>query len=64
MAPDIDPGTWDHSELDKYGLGKVRELSLFYKLFLIDPKERVAVQLCPFVKTGIVKYLTHMINRL
>jgi hypothetical protein len=22
MAPDIDPSTWDHSELDKYGLGK------------------------------------------
>lgn len=22
MAPDLDPATWDHSELDKYGLGK------------------------------------------
>ncbi len=22
MAPDLDPTTWDHSELDKYGLGK------------------------------------------
>ena len=32
----------------------VRDLSLFYKLFLIDPKERKAVQLCPFVKTGIM----------
>jgi hypothetical protein len=32
----------------------VRELSLFYKLFLIDPKERKATQLCPFVKTGIM----------
>jgi hypothetical protein len=32
----------------------VRELSLFYKLFLIDPVKRKAVQLCPFVKTGIM----------
>ena len=54
MAPDIDPATWDHSELDRYGLGKVRELSLFYKLFLIDAKSRSAVQLCPFVKSGIM----------
>lgn len=26
MAPDIDPATWDHSEIDKYGLGKGEEL--------------------------------------
>lgn len=22
MAPDVDPSTWDHSEIEKYGLGK------------------------------------------
>lgn len=54
MAPDIDPSTWDHSELERYGLGKVRDLSLFYKLFLIDTHERKATQLCPFVTTGVM----------
>ena len=32
----------------------VRPLSLFYKLFLIDPVARKAVQLCPFVNSGIM----------
>ena len=54
MAPDVDPSAWDHSEIDKYGLGKVRPLDLFYKIFAINVKDRVAVQLCPFVKTGIM----------
>lgn len=54
MAPDLDPNSWDHSELKRYGLGTVRDLSLFYKLFLINAKERKATQLCPFVKTGIM----------
>jgi hypothetical protein len=30
----------------------VRPLALFYKLFLIDIKRRVSVQLCPFVRLG------------
>lgn len=30
----------------------VRDLSMFYKLFLIDPLERKATQLCPFVRSG------------
>jgi hypothetical protein len=54
MAPDVDPSAWDHSEIDKYGLGKVRSLDLFYKVFAINVKDRTAVQLCPFVKTGIM----------
>jgi len=54
MAPDIDPNLWDHSELDRYGLGKERDLSWFYKIFLIDPIERKTIQLCPFVKSGIM----------
>ncbi len=52
MAPDIDERTFDHRELDKYGLGKVRKLETFYKTFLIDVKNRKAMQLCPFVNTG------------
>ncbi|RYG69140.1 hypothetical protein EON64_03460 [archaeon] len=54
MAPDLDPTTWDHSELDKYGLGTVRTTSQFYELFLIDTHNRKAVQICPFVKSGIM----------
>lgn len=30
----------------------VRSLEYFYKLFLIDPVERKATPLCPFVKSG------------
>jgi hypothetical protein len=52
MAPDVDPTTWDHTEEKRYGLGDVRPLSLFYKIFLIDPVARRAVQLCPFVRSG------------
>jgi len=52
MAPDIDPSEWDHSEEEKYGIGNVRTVDLFYKLFLIDTQKRTAVQLCPFVKSG------------
>lgn len=54
MAPDLDPGSWDHSELERYGLGKVRDTALFYKLFLIDTNARKATQLCPFVKSGLM----------
>mmetsp|Transcript_8402 Transcript_8402/g.18456 ORF Transcript_8402/g.18456 Transcript_8402/m.18456 type:complete len:538 (+) Transcript_8402:140-1753(+) len=54
LAPDLDPATWDHSELDRYGLGPARPVSLFYKLFLIDVQARKATQLCPFVKSGIM----------
>eukprot|EP01035_Chromulina_nebulosa_P021022 gene21022-27245_t len=52
MAPDVDPKTWDHTEEDRYGLGTVRPLELFYKVFLIDPVERKAFPLCPFVRSG------------
>lgn len=54
MAPDIDASTWDHSELDRYGLGNERDVSLFYKLFLIDPQKRLAASLCPFVTSGVM----------
>ena len=54
MAPDLAEDAWDHSELDRYGLGKVRSTELFYKLFLIDTAARKATQLCPFVVSGIM----------
>jgi hypothetical protein len=30
----------------------VRDIDLFYKLFLIDPITRTSTQMCPFVKSG------------
>ena len=54
MAPDIDPADWDHTDEKKYGIGNVRSVELFYKLFKIDTSERRAVPLCPFVHTGIM----------
>lgn len=54
MAPDLDPNSWDQREVEKYGLGKVRDVSLFYKIFLIDLESRKTTQLCPFVKTGVM----------
>ena len=67
MAPDLDPTTYNHEELDRYGIGKVRSLALFYKLFLIDAQQRTAVQLCPFVTSGeflylLIKFLTRLIS--
>ena len=50
----INPSEWDHSETNRYGLGTVRDVELFYKLFLIDRENEKATQLCPFVKSGIM----------
>ena len=52
MAPDLDPATYDHAEMARYGLGKIRPLEQFYKLFLINRMERIATKLCPFVRSG------------
>jgi [Skp1-protein]-hydroxyproline N-acetylglucosaminyltransferase len=52
MARDLDPNSWDHTEEDKYGLGKVRQLDEFYEIFLINPIDRKAINLCAFVQGG------------
>jgi len=52
MALDIEADTYDHSETDKYGLGTVRDVELYYKIFKINRIERKATQLCPFVRPG------------
>ncbi|KAJ1424397.1 GlcNAc-domain-containing protein [Ochromonadaceae sp. CCMP2298] len=54
MAPGIPEDAWDHSEMEKYGLGRVRDVALYYRLFMIDPLKRVATPLCPFVDSGIM----------
>jgi hypothetical protein len=48
----LDPKAWDHSEIDKYGLGTVRSLKTFYDIFLIDVPNGKSMQLCPFVRGG------------
>jgi hypothetical protein len=62
MAPDLDPSTWDHRQINKYGIGKARPLEQFYELFLINPVKRKAVQLCPFVNSGIMhrQFVPHL----
>lgn len=52
MANDIPDSEWNHQDIDKYGLGNVRDYSLFYKIFLIDAKNRNSIQLCPIVTSG------------
>lgn len=52
MAPDI--LDYDKTESEKYGLGKVRDVNEFYRLFLIDVDNRKATNLCKFVKTGVM----------
>ena len=52
MAPDIPDKNWDHTDIERYGLGTVRSVELFYKLFLINTNDRTSEQLCPFVRLG------------
>ena len=53
MAPaSLDKTSFDHTEENVYGIGKVRSLDLFYKLFLIDRQARKTTQICPFVRSG------------
>ena len=54
MSSEIDRNSWDHNEMEKYGLGKVRDVNLFYKLFLIDVKYRRITKLCSFVTSGFM----------
>ena len=52
MSLDIPDDQYDHSDISKYGLGTVRDVELYYKLFLINRVDRKATQLCPFVRPG------------
>lgn len=55
LAPGVDSSEWDHTEEERYGLGKVRDVKIFYRIFLIDHyvlNRSTTVPLCPFVDTG------------
>lgn len=54
LTPGVSAAEWDHTEDQRYGLGKVRDVGEFYRIFLIDPINRTAVPLCPFVNPGIM----------
>lgn len=53
MAPNI-ADDYDKTEAEKYGLGDVRPVSEFYRLFLVDVVDKKATNLCKFVKSGIM----------
>jgi hypothetical protein len=50
MNPEVDPSYWDHTEMDRYGLGGVRTPEQFYDYFGIDVvKKETQGHLCYFV---------------
>ena len=54
MAPELKAGIdYDTIEAEKYGLGSVRDVSQFFKMFGIDVvHKKAAKKLCMFVSTG------------
>ena len=56
MNPETDRNQWDHTEEDRYGLGKVRVPEKFYEIFGIDVKaKKTQGHLCSFVDGGTGK---------
>ena len=54
MAPDLDPSSYDHKDEELYGLGDVRPVEEFYRLFGMNVRRKSMVpELCKFVKSGI-----------
>ena len=50
MNPEVDPSSWDHTDVDRYGLGGVRTPEQFYNFFGIDVvKKKTQGHLCEFV---------------
>jgi hypothetical protein len=50
MNPEVDGSTWDHTNIDQYGLGGVRTPEQFYEMFGIDVvKKTTQGHLCKFV---------------
>lgn len=50
MNPEVDPSEWDHTDIDRYGLGGVRTPEQFYETFGIDVfKKKTQGHLCTFV---------------
>ena len=45
-------GSFNDALASRYGLGRARNASLYFKLFLIDRERRQAENLCPFVRSG------------
>ena len=55
MAPDLDPASYDHEEEKLYGLGDVRPVEEFYRLFGMNVRRKSMVpELCKFVKSAIM----------
>ena len=55
MAPDLDPSSYDHKDEELYGLGDVRPVEEFYRLFGMNVRRKSMVpELCKFVKSAVM----------
>ena len=55
MAPDLDPASFDHKHEEMYGLGDVRPVEEFYRLFGMNVRRKSMVpELCKFVKSAVM----------
>ena len=64
MNPEVAESEWDHTELDKYGIGKVRTVEKFYETFGIDVvKKHAADNLCDFVEHRMHKMFQPLLRR-
>lgn len=53
MAPDLNPSSYDHAGEESYGVGSVRPVEEFYKLFGMDVRKKTIVpEMCKWVKSG------------
>ena len=53
MNPEVDPSEWDHTDMERYGLGGVRTPEKFYETVGIDViKKKTQGHLCQFVMEG------------
>jgi len=53
MNPEVPVSEWDHTEEDRYGTGKVRDVTKFYETFGIDVvNKKTEHHLCSFVSGG------------
>jgi len=66
MNPEVDPSEWNHTDIDRYGLGGVRTPEQFYEYFGIDVvKKKTQGHLCEFVQVSakMHKLLTPLLRK-
>ncbi len=58
MAPDVDPTTWDHTEIDRYGLGKGKQAGVFVHVSL-TPLGYGVCTVCSTRAVSVLQALPH-----